>query len=187
MQLLIGCGHSRDKKLFLAGRSEWADLVTLDMNPAAQPDVLHDLTDLPLPFMDDAAEEIHAYEVLEHTRQQGDWRGFFAEFQEFWRVLRPGGTLHATCPWWEARWAWGDPGHTRLIQPESLTFLHQPAYTAECRPGGSPRTDYRPWFTADFDVIHSERRGEAHHFVLQAVKPSRITMPVIDPRRRPDE
>lgn len=184
MQLLLGCGHDRTKKLSLAGRESWTDLVTLDMNPAAQPDVLHDLTSLPLPFDADSADEIHAYEVLEHTRQQGDWRGFFAEFQEFWRILRHGGTLHATCPAWNGVWAWGDPGHTRVIQPETLSFLSQPAYTAECRPGGSPRTDYRPWFTADFDLIHTNSDGVGFQFVLQAMKPSRITPPVIDPRRK---
>lgn len=145
-----------------------------------------DLADLPLPFADDTFAEIHAYEVLEHTHQQGDWRGFFAQFQDFWRILQPGGTLHATCPTWDDMWAWGDPGHTRVIQPESLTFLHQPAYTRECVPGGSPRTDYRPWFTADFDIgwmnLNSETGrppASGFAFILRAVKPSRITPPVV--------
>ena len=184
MELLLGCGHDRRKKIAANGRDAWTDLVTLDMNPAAQPDILHDLANLPLPLLDDSADEIHAYEVLEHTRQQGDWRGFFAEFQEFWRILKHGGTFHATCPAWSGAWAWGDPGHTRVIQAETLTFLHQPAYTAECRPGGSPRTDYRPWFIGDFDIMHMDGDSTGFRFMLQAVKPSRLTPPAIDPRRR---
>lgn len=185
MELLLGCGHDRTKKVFLRGAEAWSGLVTLDMNPAARPDVLHDLTDLPLPFLDSSADEIHLYDVLEHTRQQGDWRGFFAEWQEFWRILKPNGTLHACVPLWSARWAWGDPGHTRVIQHESLTFLHQPNYTAECG-GDTPtnRTDYRPWFSGDFDVIQHWTLPEHYAFILRAVKPSRLTLPAMDPRRR---
>lgn len=185
MQILLGCGHDRTKKLWIAGRQDWSGLVTLDMNPAARADVTWDLTDLPLPFADDEAEEIHLYDVLEHTRPQGDWRGFFAEFQDFWRILKPGGTLHATVPAWAGAWAWGDPGHTRVIQHETLTFLHQPNYTAECGgPKPTNRTDYRPWFTGDFDLVWHQQWPVQYAFILQAVKPSRITPPAIDPRRR---
>jgi SAM-dependent methyltransferase len=176
MQLLLGCGHDRAKKLWVEGREAWRDLVTLDMNPAAKPDILHDICDLPLPFLDGSADEIHLYDVLEHTRQQGDWQGFFAEFSEFWRILRPGGTLHALVPVWTGGWAWGDPGHRRVIQQESLGFLHQPSYTAECGgPTPTNRTDYRPWFRADFDLVWQHTGPVQYAFILQAVKPSRIT------------
>jgi SAM-dependent methyltransferase len=175
MELLIGCGHARDKRVALQGRRDWRSLVTLDINPETRPDVVHDLTVLPLPFAADTFEEIHAYEVLEHTRAQGDWRGFFAEFAEFWRILKPGGTLHATCPSWSGVWAWGDPGHTRVIQPETLSFLDQAAYTRECGPNGSARTDYRFVWRADFEVIYGVINDASHAFVLRAHKPSRIT------------
>lgn len=177
MELLIGCGHARNKRVFLQGREAWSGLVTLDINPTVGADVVHDLTVLPLPFADGVFDEIHAYEVLEHTRQQGDWRGFFAEFAEFWRILKPGGTLHATCPAWSGQWAWGDPGHTRVIQPETLSFLDQAAYTRECRPGGSRRTDYRFVWWADFEIIFGQiDEATGHSFVLRAIKPSRISV-----------
>lgn len=172
MQLLLGCGHDRSKKLFLPGRETWADLVRVDMNPAVEPDVVHDLAVLPLPFADDSAEEIHLYDVLEHTKQQGDWRGFFAEFSEFFRILKPGGHLFGICPRFDKIWAWSDPGHTRVLTPNSLTFLSQAAYAAECRPGGSNRTDYRFCWRGDFETIWWQDLTEAQWgFVLRANKP----------------
>ena len=54
------------------GRPGWTDLVTLDVNADHSPDVVHDLESVPLPFADETFDEIHAYEVLEHTGAQGD-------------------------------------------------------------------------------------------------------------------
>ena len=34
MELLLGCGSTREKKVGVIGRSQWDNLVTLDHNPA---------------------------------------------------------------------------------------------------------------------------------------------------------
>ncbi len=175
--MLLGCGHSRERKLSLDGNHAFGPgLVTLDMNPEVKPDIVHHMG-TELPFDDDAADEIHAYDVLEHTGQQGDWMFFFAQWMTFWRVLKPGGLFFALVPRADRPWAWADPGHTRVILPETLTFLHQPNYTAECRPGGTNRTDYRRWFRGDFDLVAHDIGEVQFAFVLRAVKPSRITVP----------
>lgn len=174
MQLLLGCGHDREKKLHRLGGEQWAGLVTLDMNPGVGADVVHDLTDLPLPFADDSAEEIHLYDVLEHTAAQGDWRHFFAEFAEFWRILRPGGLLFAIVPHWRGEWAWGDPGHLRVIQPETLSFLDQAAYSAELDGAErTNRTDYRFVWRGDLETVMAHEAPPHFCFALRAVKPSR--------------
>jgi SAM-dependent methyltransferase len=170
-ELLIGCGNSRDKRVGDASNPGWNDLTTLDIDPHSGADVIHDLNTLPYPFADDHFDEIHAYEVLEHTGQQGDWRFFLAQFSEFWRILKPGGLLCATCPSVTSRWAWGDPGHTRLIQPETLVFLQQPRYE---QVGRTAMTDYRAFYQADFDLAFSEDNGQGFKFALRAIKPSRI-------------
>jgi len=151
---------------------DWTNLVTLDINADHKPDVVHDLTVLPLPFEADTFDEIHAYEVLEHTGQQGDWRFFFAQFAEFWRILKPGGLLVGTSPSAKSNWAWGDPGHTRIMSPECLTFLVQTEYTAQV--GKTPMTDYRFVYQADFNLVHSRNGLQRFEYVLEAVKPSRI-------------
>lgn len=152
------------------GRSEWGGLTTLDHNKDHKPDVVWDLNDTSLPFDDDTFDEIHAYEVLEHLGAQGDWKFFFAQWSDFWRILKPGGVFIGTCPAWNSPWAFGDPSHTRIISAESLIFLSQPAYE---QVGQTPMSDFRFFYRADFDIIHSHT-AERFEFVLQAVKPSRV-------------
>jgi hypothetical protein len=171
-ELLIGCGSNRDKKLAFAEQREWRNLVTLDIMPSHKPDVVWDLTKLPLPFGDDAFEEIHAYDVLEHIGTQGDWRFFFAQWMDFWRLLKPGGIFFGISPHESSPWAWGDPGHTRIISHASFTFLHQPAYRAQV--GQTAMTDYRGAFRGDFDLLHNQVDDDRQFkFALRAVKPPR--------------
>lgn len=172
-ELLLGCGSSRVKRLAYRGRSEWTALTTLDFNRAHKPDVVHDLNEIGLPFNEDSFDEIHAYEVLEHCGRQGDWRFFFAQWSDFWRILKPGGVFLGTCPAADSPWAWGDPSHTRIIGPECLSFLSQPNYE---QVGETAMSDFRFCYRADFDLIHAETVGDHFAFVLEAVKPSRITL-----------
>ena len=87
-QLLIGCGHSREKRMIYEGHTPgWDELVALDINPECDPDIEWDLNEIPYPFDDNEFDEIHAYEVLEHLGAQGDFRFFFAQFEEMWRII----------------------------------------------------------------------------------------------------
>lgn len=169
--LLIGCGSNRERKIKAGGRAEWSGLVTLDMAALHGPDVVHDLASLPLPFADDSFDEIHAYDVLEHTGQQGDWRFFFDQWADFWRMLKPDGLFCGISPGPKSPWLWGDPGHTRSISPECFVYLHQPAYA---QIGQSPMTDYRFAWKGDFDAeaLHVSD-NQQFVYVLKAVKPSR--------------
>lgn len=170
MELLLGCGSSRVKKLHQRGRSEWTGLVAIDMESRHNPDVVHDIN-LPLPFPDDSADEIHAYEVLEHCGRQGDYKFFFAQWSDFWRVLKPAGMFFGTVPLPTSPWAWGDPSHTRVIPKDSFVFLSQPQYA---QVGKTAMSDFRSIYKTDFDIIHLHENGHVLEFALQAVKPSRI-------------
>lgn len=170
MELLLGCGSSRVKKLHQQGRPDWDGLVTLDLVASHNPDVVHDINN-PLPFPDNSADEIHAYEVLEHCGRQGDYEFFFNQFSDFWRVLKNGGVLLGTVPLPTSVWAWGDPSHTRVIPKESFIFLRQPEYA---QVGKTAMSDFRSIYKADFDIIHLHENGEILEFGLRAIKPARI-------------
>jgi SAM-dependent methyltransferase len=165
--LLIGCGNSREKRVWV-DRRDWVDLVAMDRDPDCGADVLHNLDETPWPFEDNTFDECHAYETLEHLGQQGDWQAFFRHFGEIWRVLKPGGHLLATVPDWRNEWAWGDPSHTRIITPGTLLFLSQKEYSA--RVGKGPMTDFRHTWDKDFDIEVSQADGSCHVFILRAVK-----------------
>jgi hypothetical protein len=168
-ELLLGCGNTRAKAVRHGDMSEqWSHLTTLDIDPECGADVIHDLNITPYPFPDNAFTEIHAYEVLEHFGRQGDWRSFFEQFSELYRILEPDGLLCATVPAWDSPWAWGDPGHVRVITEGTLAFLSQKVYAAEV--GKGPLTDYRSVWKGDFELIAANNGEHRYGFILQAKK-----------------
>ena len=171
--LLIGCG-SRRNRIISVRRKEWGELTTLDNIASHKPDVVHDLREPRLPFDDDSFDELHCYEVLEHLGQQGDAETLLRQFADYWRVLKPGGLLCASCPTWHSMWAWGDPSHTRIISPGTLVFLSQAEYTKQI--GKTAMSDFRHIYRADFQPVLQQEQGESFYFALEAVKPSRISV-----------
>src|SRR5512143_115023 len=171
-ELLIGCGSARDKRVGLGESAQldpWQNLVTCDINADHDPDVVCDLEQFPWPWPDDAFDEVHAYEVLEHiSGQQGDAVAFFRTFSEVWRILKPGGVLCGTVPSPGTPWVWADPSHRRAIFPATLVFLSQAEYEAQV--GKTPMSDFRYLYKADFVPVHLEVHDETFSFILRAVK-----------------
>ncbi len=172
----------------------WQKVTTVDLNPSCDPDLVMDLSrtlwtiDPPAvkradpevleeieggdyQLKADTFDEVHAYEVLEHLGRAGDYETYFAQFDEIWRILRPGGFFCATVPSRFSIWAWGDPGHSRIINEASLIFLYRPHY--ETAIGSGPSSDYRSVYSGDFDIVYTFDNETTFTFVLQAVKPAR--------------
>jgi len=167
-ELLLGCGNDRRKRVKVGAMPpEFENVTTLDVAPDTNPDVVHDLCVVPYPFEDNTFDEIHAYEVLEHCGAQGDWRLFFAQFSEFWRIMKPDGYMCATVPAWDSQWAWGDPGHSRIINACSISYLDQDHYK---QIGHTSASDYRSVWKANFHCIATSDPPEQFAFVLQAKK-----------------
>jgi len=166
-ELLIGCGSNKTKQLIIEDDDKFTNLTTLDYNKDHSPDVVFDLTQHPLPFSDNEFDEIHAYEVLEHLANQGDYKFFFSEFSEYWRILKHNGRFVATVPSKNSKWALGDPSHKRIIVAENLIFLMQKSYE---QVGKSSMSDFRSIYKADFNIIWLKDTGEQLQFILETIK-----------------
>ena len=164
--LLLGCGNSRQKKVFLNGDNEFGELTTIDMNPNCGADIVHDLDDHPLPFDDETFDELAAYDVLEHLGMQGDWRGWFCEMAEYHRILKPGGTFGIIVPIGSD--ALADPGHTRFFSLNYFLFLSQAWYDSQLA-NGLPITDYRWIWRKNFETIWHQQL-EQHHLAVMLRK-----------------
>ena len=160
--LLIGAGNSRKKKIVheLTPDKEFDELCTLDIFEA---DIVHDLNILPYPFGDNHFDEIHAYEVLEHCGTQGDEVFFFNQFNEFHRILKPGGVFCLSVPNYQSIWAFGDPGHTRVLPPTVFNFLQEAFYD---QLGKTPCADYRHLIKGYWNCVGVDE-GETNFVLLQ--------------------
>lgn len=162
--LLLGCGRNRQRKISVNGKKDFADdeLVALDIDPLSNPDVLFDLNGLPtgnaLPFKGCCFDEIHAYDVLEHIGTQGDWKGYFIEFEEYHRILKRGGLFFILVPIGPD--AICDPGHSRFFSSNHFGFLNQRFYDQD-----SNVTDYRWYWKKNFEIDFLQN-NEKHHIAV---------------------
>jgi SAM-dependent methyltransferase len=177
--LLLGSGSNYGKRVRFSPSDEvgpgspeadfsGGELVTLDIDPDLKPDVAWDLDVMPYPFADNEFDEIHAYEVLEHCGTQGDGKFFFAQFAEFWRILKPGGYMCISVPMWDGEMAWGVPDHKRVFTPGIFGFLDPKYYENLGKPGFA---DYRKWLgSTNFNPLGKEEAMESLFVILRAIK-----------------
>jgi SAM-dependent methyltransferase len=170
--LLLGCGSKRDRRLKTPNHQtetfDDCELETVDFVATHKPTYVLDLNAPEWALKANRYDEVHAYEVLEHLGQQGDFVSFFSTFNNIYRILKPGGFLCASVPSVASPWLWGDPGHTRVIQVESLTFLSKAEYKRQV--GKTPMSDYRTWLKCDFVPRYVAEEGNTFFFILEALK-----------------
>jgi len=81
------------KKLNLgSGEDKKEGYINIDFNPLAEPDVNHDLNQLPYPFEANTFDEVVAFHIIEHLDKP------FEIMKELHRILKPGGLLHIKVP-----------------------------------------------------------------------------------------
>ncbi len=184
--LLLGCGNSHDKRIKFAGDEDedniigpgspypefkqYARLHLHDIDPELEEKYgaqMHDLNVFPYPWKDEQFDEIHAYEVLEHCGRFGDGKFFFDQFNEFWRILKPGGYFMLSVPTWDAEVAFGVPDHCRILTPGTFQYLSEEYYENIGKPGFG---DYRRFLDGRYWLpIAKHEAEEQFHAVLRKV------------------
>lgn len=94
----------------------FASSTTLDVNPAGQPDVVHDLNVLPYPLPSDSFDLIVCLHVLEHVEKLVEATG------ELHRLLRPGGLLFVEVPYFSSVHFFTDPTHQHAFTTRSFDY-----------------------------------------------------------------
>lgn len=108
----LGCGPTR-----IPG-SIGVDCVAL----SGSVDVVHDLNLIPYPFIDNFADEVHFYHVLEHLDNP------VQKIEEIHRILKPGGILYMRVPHFSSNAAFTDITHKRPFSYFSFDIFTEGSY-----------------------------------------------------------
>jgi SAM-dependent methyltransferase len=92
------------------------DCINLDCAALPGVDVVHDLTQLPLPFENETFVEVRCDNVLEHLE--------YPELVvDLHRILKPGGRLMIVVPHFTARQNFMDPTHKKMFSWKTFEFF----------------------------------------------------------------
>jgi len=104
--LNLGCGHRH-----------LPEAINLDITTETNPDVVHDLNQLPWPFADNHFGEVLAYDVIEHLEN------FIPTMEEIHRICRDGAAVRITVPHFSCANSFTDPTHRRCFGYFSMDYV----------------------------------------------------------------
>lgn len=102
----MGCGNDI--------RPDW---VNADFVKKKGVDVVHNFNKVPYPFKDNTFDEIECIEVVEHLDDT------IAVIRELHRILKPGGKVKITVPYYLSHHAWSNPEHKRAFNYQTFKYF----------------------------------------------------------------
>jgi len=109
--------HNKEKVLHIgSGKAALPGTKTIDIIDFPEVDVVHDLDIFPWPFADNSYDLIFAHSVFEHLENQ------LKTMEEISRILKPGGRLVITVPYFRCVDAFTDSTHTHFFTTQSLNY-----------------------------------------------------------------
>ena len=102
----VGCGVNK-----LPGA------IGIDRNPAGRADVICDIDSFPYPFADNSFDHIYCSHVIEHVSD------VMGTMEEFYRLLKPGGTIFMATPHYTDFSSFCDPTHRWHLNSYSFRYF----------------------------------------------------------------
>lgn len=130
-RLNLGCANNHE-----------AGFVNLDKNPEVNPDVVHDMECLPLPFPDSSFDSVLGSHIFEHIHN------FVPLMEDIYRVLAPGGYLIGITPYGSSDNAWDNPHHVRSFSESTWQYFDQDLYKGNHAGNGATEG-----YKGDFKVV----------------------------------
>jgi len=157
------------------------EVIGVDTFDQEEPKIIrHDLESGILPFEDNYADYILAFDCLEHIGRTGyrikgssfktleieRYNPFVDMMSSIWRVLKPGGILYAMTPVVpHFNEVFRDPTHVNVFTPDMINYFCSNV------PGSMHGLTKHYGFTGDFKKAQEQRFEGAHvHWYLEAVK-----------------
>ncbi len=99
------------------GKKVLAGAVGIDVLNLPEVDIVHNLNVVPWPFSKNEFDLIFAHNVFEHLDD------LVGVMEEMWRILKPGGRLVITVPYFRSTDAFTDPTHRHFFTSRSLDYF----------------------------------------------------------------
>lgn len=112
------------------GRKKIADAVNVDVTSETDPDLVHDLNQMPWPLPCNRFAEVLAFDVIEHLND------ILGVMEEIHRVCKPGAIVRITVPHFSSHNAFTDPTHRHYFGCSSFDYFtgeHEHSYYTRLR------------------------------------------------------
>lgn len=151
VKLDIACGNSKQE-----------GFTGIDISPACDADVIHDLTRFPWPFEDDSVDEGFTSHYVEHTPD------LVAFMNEVYRILKPDAMIRIVHPHLRSDRAFQDPTHTRFIPEQTWYYFARDWREAQQLDHYPITTDFgiEQMFYSGFQGDWGSRSEESRRFAL---------------------
>jgi SAM-dependent methyltransferase len=100
-----------------SGDAKLPGTTSIDMLALPNVDIVHNLDQYPWPFNNNSFDLVFGHNVFEHVRDS------VKNMEEIWRILRPGGRVVMTMPYFRSTDAFTDPTHKHFFTSQSLDYF----------------------------------------------------------------